>query len=192
MTEGNASAPEQKPPENQPPAGAPPANQQKMVPEADLIGLKKSLEGRIDKLEAEKTAMSLKADQTYQDLLKERAALEQLKPVTQKAADAEKSVSDLKAQLDAATTGRKGLEDQFLEAKRQVLMLKYNVPADSLANKTATQLDTLEEALKLVGAKGPGRNYDLGGASGGAPNPPPSDRIKAGLAELKTKASKTI
>lgn len=179
MSGDNAPSSDQKPPENQPAAG----QQPKMVPEADLIGLKKSLEGRIDKLEAEKSAALLKADQNYQDLLKERAALEQLKPNVERAAAAEKAVSDLQAQLDAATTGRKGLEDKLLETRRDYMVMKYAVPPESLANKSNEQLTTLEEALKLLGAKGPGRNYDLGGSSGGGTTPP-TDKIKAGLAEL--------
>ena len=95
-----------------------------------------------------------------------------MKDVKQKLADAEKSVGNLNTKV--------------LDSRRQTMVATYNIPTESIAEKTLEQLDSYEEALKAVMAtKGIG-NYAVGGGGGGAATTEsPLDRAHRILAEAQ-------
>jgi len=150
----------------------------KMVAESDLIAAKRSLEtqmqtqqeahtqaidtARLELSDAQKQVATLNAELTKAREARGQGATtdEEVARITQELADAKKSVETLTA--EAAKS---------LELKRQLLITQYpGVTAEQLADKTMTQLDSFEEALKaLAGGRGGGPGpYAIGGAGAGA------------------------
>jgi len=89
-------------------------------------------------------------------------------------------VAKLKSELAVANAKVTASEGAVLELKRTHLKTMYNIPEEQLKDKTAVQLEALEEAFKTVRTQsGPGA-YALGAGGGGGPVPAtPIDRAKA-------------
>lgn len=158
----------------------------KMVAESDLIATKKSLESAAEKaqaahneaIDAAKLELSA-AQQTVADLNAKHAASEQAR---QSGATTDEEVARIKQERDDALGKVVTLTvdaAKALELRRELLVMRYSIPADSLANKTMSELDSFEEAAKALstsrgGSPGP---YALGGGLGGAA--PMTDRERA-------------
>lgn len=156
---------------------------QKMVPESDLLAIKKGLGEQLDRAKAELEATKKSADGHYQNLLTERASKEEIQKSLQSAQEATKSLEQLKAELEAAKKGSEQSTKSLLDFKRQYLIDIYNVPKDAVEGKGQQELESLEQALKIVGAKR-GSGIDTG-TGGGSKSPATArEKITAGLEKL--------
>lgn len=149
----------------------------KMVAESDLIAAKRGLETAAEKAQAahneavDTVRVELSAAQTA--LADSNAKLKEAQDAPGQGADSAEEIAKIKQEREDALAKVESLSTdagKALELKRALLVLQYNVPVDSLADKTMTQLDSFEEAAKALGASrggGPG-NYAIGAGSGGA------------------------
>lgn len=177
--------------ETQTPGGEKTTDDRKMVPESDLIAVKRGLEKQVEDVKSASAQVisDLKstADKHYQSLLQEQTAKtaveEELKKASAKVADVEKLQTD----LTNATTSREQLGTELLGLKRSNLSLQYGVTDVQLEGKSLEQLSTLEDALKLVGPSKGTRNYDVSGGGGGSADGTPFAAEIAELAEAKSK-----
>jgi len=150
----------------------------KYVKESDLIAAKESLQGKFNEAQESHSGivdkLKVEVSEAQQEVAKANATL---KEAQEARSSGDISADDLsKARQEAADT-KEALAKSTTEAldmRRQLIKTTYKIPADSevgkgLDDKTAVQLDALEEALKALqaGGQGPG-NYALGGGSGGA------------------------
>jgi hypothetical protein len=145
----------------------------KMVPESDLLAIKGSLEGQLKKHEEDaKTylaAVLMQSDSTTTDLLKERAAKEQLEKQLQEAGGFKNQFEALSKKHDTLKASIPVLEKKATEAKRDLIALQYGVDVNILEGKTSAQLDDLKEALKIAGKgsrAGANSFYERGSSSG--------------------------
>ena len=157
----------------------------KTVYESDLLAAKHSLESKLEtaqsvheqaidnaKLELSKALQQvaeLNAKTTEAQQARESGATVDVARIEQELAAAKSSVETLKA--DAASA---------LEYRKEMMIVKYSIPADSLKDKTMTQLDSFEEALKALATSrgsGPGP-YAVGGGGGTATPMTPMDRAR--------------
>jgi hypothetical protein len=160
----------------------------KMVPESDLVTIKKSLTKDLENLKAESAAAvseaKLEADKHYKGLLVERTAKEQLETQL-------KEVSEYKPKYEEAvakvTQYEKDLPlwaDRALQMQKDLVALKYGVAVDLMEGKTVQDLDTLDEALKIAGKGKAGRVYDTGSGTG-TPSATPFKTEMDEMAEIK-------
>jgi hypothetical protein len=149
----------------------------KMVKESDLMALKQSSESAAEKAQAAHVeaidAKSLELSAALQNVAdlnaKSKEALEKAQGL---GATSDEEVARIKMELTDALTKVETLTadaGKALELKRALLVLQ-GFTADSLAEKTMTQLDSLEEAAKALAASRGGSvgNYAIGGGTGGA------------------------
>lgn len=145
----------------------------KMVPESDLLAVKKGLEKQLaDNTEAAKGILveaKTKADTNYQDMLRERASREELEGkltgLTTKTTELEEKLKNAGDSSELVTK----LQNDLLGLKKERLMTEYKLTAEELEGKSIQEIDLLSEAMKLAKAKTTS-NYDLGGGQGaGAP-----------------------
>ena len=158
----------------------------KYVPEGDLISVKKGLEKQLEDVKsasAESLKVSqLNADGHYQKLLVEKAAKEQLDSKVKELEPVVEKAKDLESKLQTATESRVQLDTKLLTLRKDLLTTRYKVEPAKLESKTMAELDSLEEALKLVGPKS-GKSYDT--TSGGGGSPQAATPFAAELEELK-------
>lgn len=149
---------------NQTPSAAPPVTptEPKMVPESDLITVKKGAERKEAELLSQIAESNRLKDETHNLYLQEQAAREQLEEQAKEGATNKEQVVELTAKIAAAEESRKQLEEELLGIKRTYLATAYGVSEESLKDKDAGQLKNLEDALKLVGTKGKPANFDKG------------------------------
>lgn len=163
----------------------------KMVPESDLIAVKRSLEKQVEDVKSASAQvisdLKVTADKHYQSLLQEQTAKtaveEELKGASAKIVDIEKLQTD----LANATTSREQSETKLLDLKKANLALQYGVTEAQLEGKNLEQLSSLDEALKLVGPSKGTRNYDISGGGSSAADGTPFAAELAELAEAKSK-----
>lgn len=168
-------------PEGDPPAPAPDPNQgRKMVPESDLIAVKKSLEGKVGELEGKLSEAQRVASEHYQNLVSERASGEDAKVQLRNLQESVRVLDDLKTQLDASRTAGEEAINKLLDYRKSTLMTTYNVPKTTLDGKNQHELDVLEEALQLSGARR-GSGIDTGGGGGSSSTRTSREKILAGL-----------
>lgn len=172
----------------------PPTSSVKMVPESDLIAVKKGLEKQLSDSKAEhETATSVattQAEEARQQLLREQAAKEQLETQL-KSAISQDDMAKVIASKDAAETRSKEMETQLLDLKRDSVAKTYNVNPDILKDKTSEQLDFMVIALKAAGGNKPDvKSFDLGGGKGDSAPTGPLDRAKAIIEAEKEKSRK--
>lgn len=164
-----------------------------MVPEKDLLAVKASKE-KVEKqaIEAQTShaaeieASKVSKEEVRQQLLQTEASVSSLEEAAQKSAGSTEELAAVKQKLEAAEASSAELSGKVLEYRRSTIVAAYNVPADTIADKTIEQLDNYEEALKAVmTTKGLG-NYAVGGGGGGAPTPErPIERAKKILQEAE-------
>lgn len=148
----------------------------KMVKESDLIAAKQGLESAAATAQ---TVHNEAIDTVNLELSSERqkaanltAELEQAKQASATGAISEEEVATIKQERDNALTKVGTLQtdaDKALAYRREMLVTKYSIPADSIKDKTMVELDSFEEAVKaLATSRGGGLGpYALGGGLGG-------------------------
>jgi len=138
---------------------------EKMVPEKDLIALKKGLEKEIGDLKAQIADLTKSKEDEHKARLLGEGAKSALEA---ELATAKTSLGDLdkvRADLVKATTSRDDVSKAIVGLTRQNIQLQYNLDATgvkALEGKTLEQLNSLSEALELTGGKRPGQRFDLG------------------------------
>ena len=143
----------------------------KYVKESDLGAVKvqlKDKESEVTKLQTDLAGATTKYDTAHQDVLKERAAKEQLEKDAQEA-------GTLKTQLEGLTTKLANLEKvsgetstKLTERLRTQLMAQYKITEDKLKDKALADLETMESTLQLTGVATVPANYDGKGGGGGS------------------------
>jgi DNA repair exonuclease SbcCD ATPase subunit len=142
-----------------------------VVYESDLIHAKEILQERLDKQQAVHSEAVDKARLELSEAQKQTAAanarVQELETTQANAAPSDpEEVARLKQEKEAAESRAGQAETTALELRRKAISIEYRFPPDKLADKDATQLDALEEALKaLAGSGGPG-NYAVGAGAG--------------------------
>ena len=153
------------------PATATPAVGAKMVPEADLLAMKGSLERRITDADDRATRAEATAEESRQKVLALEAAKEQSDISASKAAQLELDLATARAETKSSVTNLESAQADTLSIRKQLIVATYNIPESQLEGKSLEQLGHFEEALKTVAAiKGVG-NYAVGGGEGAAPTP---------------------
>lgn len=159
-------------------------SQPRMVPESDLLAVKAGKEGLERKLSEAETKLSTLQNQSFVAEARAKALEERLAQMEPTA----KELEALKPQLSAAQKRSEELQSRALEYRKRVLAGQYGVAVDSLKDRTMEQLDAVEEALKLVGARG-GGGYAAGGGSGGGSAPEtPVERARRVVADAEARS----
>ena len=164
-------------------------DQTKMVPEKDLIAVKKGAEKEVGglkaQLEAKETEHKAAIDQAHQNLLQERAAKEQFESqLKSQSAISPEEMAALKQQLEDATKRGEDADTRLLELRRDGLVKLHGLTPDSLKDETPEGLEAIEKALKLLGGAKPPQRFDTGGA-GGAATMTAKQKIAAGIEAYK-------
>jgi hypothetical protein len=164
----------------------------KMVPESDLLAVKAGKEGLEKKLTEVETALKTKVSDTENKLFTAEAKIKQLEDQLKNVNLTSTELAAVKAKLEVAEKSVTTTTSLLLDYKRQSIAAKYNIPADTLKDKTADQLSLFEEALKaVVGSKGASLGtggYAVGTAgAGGAAKESNSDRLKRLISEHEEK-----
>lgn len=174
----------------------------RLVKEADLLAVKgsgaqslKDVEdahkAAVKELEgSHKTALSeagTKHSESHQEVLRLQARIETLEEEGKSGATSAEELTKVKQELETAQKAVGDSETKVLEYRRQAIVTGFNVPADTIKDKTSEQLDAFEEALKAIGSKGTG-NYATAPGGGGAPiEELPLDRARRILADAEAK-----
>ena len=162
----------------------------KMVAESDLIAAKKSLEGQAELQQAahvqaiDTAKIELSAEQ--QKSAKLNAELTTAKEARATGAISEEEFARIKGEAETAKGSLESANSKILELRVANIVSTSGgaVTAEELANKTLEQLDSFEEAMKVVMAKKGGGvgPYATAGGLGGAQPLSDYDRRKAALA----------
>ena len=147
---------------------------EKMVPEADLIAIKKGLTRDLKDAEKaheeERVSLTGKLDEATNHLSKAEAKVKTLEEKTSESVSSEE-LTKAKAELETATKRGEELATQALEYRKKLLVSTYGITEDAIKEKTFEQLGFLEEALELTKtSKGDG-NYGTKAGGGGSPAP---------------------
>ena len=170
-------------------------NQPKMVPESDLLAVKRGLEKAVTDAKASSAAeiaqLAARVDTEHQAVVERQADIVRLEQqLTESSADKTKA-EELTTSIATLTKERDKANTALLEVTKAKLASQFNVPIDSIKDKTQAELNTLEDALKLVGAKGKvNSGYDTGPGGVGAGAVPASalDLCLTEVAEAKEHA----
>jgi len=167
----------------------PPGEGPKMVPEKDLLAVKSGAERKESELLTQVAEAIRLKDETHGNLLQMQAAKEQLEEQLKDGVSTKAQVEELQTKLKAAEEAVSGSEVKLLDLKKVNVSATYGVDVSTLVGKTMDQLNSLEEALKLVGNKAKPATLDLGGGGGGAAAPTTAlEQAKAELAEIRSKS----
>lgn len=131
----------------------------KYVAESDLIANKKSLEGRLEQQQTihgeaiDKAKLEVSASQ--QEVANLNAKLKENEAARLTGAVSDEDAAKVKQELETSKTSLETANSTSLEYRRALLVLQYGVASDAIKDKTMTQLDSFEEALKTLStAKG--------------------------------------
>lgn len=162
----------------------------KMVPEGDLLAVKKGLEKQLEDMRlsgaAQLSESKRQSDAHYQSMLREKASREELENTVLELRTKLDGLSDAEQKVKEATDSRDYLANQMVDLKKTSLISAYSgVTAESLEGKSLQELNTLAEALELVKSKTTS-NYDLAGGGGGAPVTG-SEGLRTAIEEAKSR-----
>ncbi len=165
----------------------------KMVPESDLIAIKKGLQTEVKDAkkahEEERISLTGKLDEATNHLSKAEAKVKALEEKSSESVSSEE-LTKAKAELETATKRGEELATQALEYRRKLLVSTYGITEDAIKEKTFEQLGFLEEALELTkSSKDSTGNLATGAGGGGSPAPEsPMERAKRILEEADKKS----
>ena len=160
----------------------------KMVPESDLLAIKASRESLQTQFDGLKEQTRTQVSELGVRLAAAEAKAAESEEHATKLTTAEEELKTTKAALEAAQTSGEGHRAKALEYRRTLIAASFNVPADTMKEKTMEQLDSFEEALKAVGGIAKGTGYAAGGGGGAAPAPElPMDRARRIIQETEEK-----
>jgi len=168
----------------------------RMVPESDLMAVKraaevkgKEMETQITNLQTQLVEANRVKEEKHNSLIQAQASHSQLEEKLKEYEAAKINAEELQTKLTATEASVGTLNTRVLDQKKQLLTTQYAVGAETLEGKTLEQLDTLGEALGLVGKPAsPVTTVDLGG--GGAAVPPMSqlEQAKSEIAAIREKS----
>lgn len=145
----------------------------KYVLESDLGAVKSGLkdkEGEVSKLQTSLANANTKADESHQDVLKERAAKEVAEKSASGSATLQTKVGELETELAGIKTSGESLTTKLTDRLRKNLADGYKIPADKIKDMALEDLEKTEATLILTGVTPAAANYDgkgAGGAGGG-------------------------
>ncbi len=142
----------------------------KYVKESDLGAVKSQLkdkEGEVTKLQTDLAGVTTKYDTSHQDVLKERAAKEQLETDVKTAGVDKTKLEELTTELAGLKTSSGETATKLTERLRTFLETSYKVPKDKLEGKTLVEMETIESTLQLTGVATVPANYDGNRGAGG-------------------------
>lgn len=153
------------------PEGEERAHSSKMVPESDLLAVKAAREGLERKLQETESQYRTQVSELGTKLSAAEAKAAELEAKYNTAASTLGELEVVKKQLETAQGSSRELETKALEYRRGLIAAHFNVPADTMKEKTMQQLDSFEEALRVVGASRGAGNYAVGGGGIGPKAP---------------------
>jgi len=160
----------------------------KMVPEKDLLAVKSGAERKESELLTQVAEANRIKEETHNNLLQQTAKVEQLEEQLKDGVATKSQVEELQTKLKAAEEAVSGSETKLLDLKKVNVATTYGVDVSTLAGKTMDQLNSLEEALKLVGNKAKSATMDVGGGGGGAAPTTALEQAIAELADIRSKS----
>lgn len=164
------------------------ATKAKMVPESDLLAVKASREGLQTQLDELKGTHRTTVSELGVKLAAAEAKAEENAGSATKLTTAEEELKTAKEQLEAAQTSGEGHRTKALEYRRNLISTGFNIPADTIKDKTMEQLDSFEEALKAIGGVKSSGGYAIGGGAGATPVlENPLDRARRLIEEQEAK-----
>lgn len=155
----------------------------KMIPESDLLAVKKGLTADLEKKDSDLQEALKKADENYQTLLNERASTEAVKTELEGLRQGKTKADELQTQLDALKQQGEQASNRVLELHRRLLVQEFGISKEVVDGKDQHGLTSLEEALRIVGPKrgsGIDRGSNLGSTDDGLSS---REKIAQGLAK---------
>ena len=169
--EVSVKGPEATPAAGATPVGVTPDPSEKMVPERDLLAVKKGGEKQLSDLKATMDAMKAESDRAlgekHAELLKAQAEIEQAKTATDTVPLTKYSA--LEAEANEGKAALEKAHEQILTGRRKELVVEYKLKPEDLEGKTGQQLDALEEAFKITGGARNTNSFDTGSGGSGQP-----------------------
>jgi|Deesub1362A_J573_1020465.scaffolds.fasta_scaffold10745_2 chromosome segregation ATPase len=156
------------------------SSSEKLVPEKDLLVLKsqkESLEQKLKQAE-EQARQTIEQLQSQLSEIQQRqyaseARAKELEEKLNQSASSAEELAKVKSQLESVQKNAEEYANRALEFRRKLLVTTYNIPEETVKDKTMEQLDLYEEALKAVAStKGVGSYATGGGTGAGAPETP--------------------
>lgn len=193
MSEGNNT------PNNANPPNPPPGSGQTggdTVPVRDLMALKEGHKKEVEKLQTDLTGVQTqlaeanrlseeRTNSLQQELLQVTAAKEQLEEQLKTSSTNQQNTEELQTKLTDTEKRNTELHTQLIDLKKAQIIAEHKVSPETLKGRdTMEQLETLEAALKELGAPTGANTYDgTGGAGlGGGMN------LRAAIDAAKSKA----
>ena len=146
----------------------------KFVAESDLIAAKNSLEGKLTQQQtahdAAIDAAKVEASTAQQTIAQLNAKIKENEEARATGAVTEQEAASVKQELETTKSSLEMLSTSSLAYRRELMVMKYGISADTIASKDSAALDSFEEAIKAVSAaKGGGVGpYAVGGGVGEA------------------------
>ncbi len=163
----------------------PSAANEKLVPEKDLIAVKKAKEGLEIKLKETEDTFKSRVAEVENKLISAEAKAQELEDKLKTASMTAEETAKTKALLEAANRKVSELEIRALDARKKSIAATYRIPVDTMKDKTMEQIDLYEEALKSIAPNGlAGSGFAVGAGGAGVTKPEtPLDRAKRTLQE---------
>ena len=170
----------------------------KMVPESDLLAVKRGSEKAVTDAKASSAAeiarLTARIDTEHQTVVERQADIVRLEGQLEESSANKTKAEELTTSIATLTKERDKANTALLEVTKAKLASQFNVPIDSIKDKTQAELNTLEDALKLVGAKGKvNSGYDTGPGGVGAGNAQATahERCLAEVADARERAGQS-
>ncbi len=146
----------------------------KYVLQSDLGAVKASLktsEGEVSTLQTSLATANVKADESHQEVLKERTARQSFETEAGKSTALVTEVEGLKTKVTDLEKVGGEQSTKFTERLRTILTDGYKIDPEKIKDFTLPQLEQTEQTLLLTGAKAQPANFDgPGGGNGSAGN----------------------
>ena len=173
-------------------------NGREVVFTSDLIAAKKSLEGQLAQQQTVHGEAMDKAKLDLSDAQKQiaqlNARLTESEQARQSGAAAAEEAARVKQELEAAKSGQEQAVSRVLELRRANIVLASRgvVTEAQLKDRTLSQLDAFEEALKaLASARSSPGSYATGSGLGSAATETPMERAARVLATTPVRGTRT-
>jgi len=172
----------------------------KVVPESDLMAVKSGAEKyagehkeQLAGLQTQVTELTTAKDEAHTALVEAQAAKTQLEEQLKEGTVTKTQVDELQTKLTTAEGSVSTLKTAVLDLKKANIVAVHGVSLETLQDKTKEQLESLEEALKIVGSKATKpATVDVAGGGTGTPEPKTAvEKAAAQLAAYKEKYHQT-
>jgi len=151
----------------------------KAVPESDLMAVKSGAEKdaaehkeQLATLQTQVGELTTAKDEAHTALVEAQAAKSQLEERFKMGTATKTQVDELQTKLTTAEESVSTLNAAVLDLKKANIIAVHGVSLEILQDKTKEQLESLEEALKIVGSKATKpATVDVAGGGTGTPEP---------------------